>query len=381
MIQVLSSAQASDSKPVMQETFSASQNLYADWVSMELEASPSNASSQKQFDLYLTLQFNEQWQALLNGRIKFGFKGAQLRLKSEGAIAEWGDPDLGNPFAVTTSASAEEIIWRFCLKTSDSAFRGSLERIRLGSVTLTDEPYQLTATLSVTPPDISVTDGEGLWRHDISPNKHAVLERKLALFLFETQFQSYLSRVELGSQLSENAGDRKDKIENAIAPASLSQLEASMQAIHDATTQNCKELAKLAGLNLLQDLAGGNFLATDLSAIELMGANLSRSNFRGAVLTDASLAEANLSYAKFRGADLSGAYLGNANLRYADLHRASLALTNLIGADLTEANLEEANLSNANLSGAKVDKARFGDNPGLDRETSQNLCERGAIFS
>ena len=56
-----------------------SHNLYPDCLSLQVEASPTKSNSQ-QFDLYLTIQFNEQWKSLLDGRIKFALKGGELKL-------------------------------------------------------------------------------------------------------------------------------------------------------------------------------------------------------------------------------------------------------------------------------------------------------------
>jgi hypothetical protein len=40
------------------------------------------ASSQtRQIDLHLTINFDEQWESLKEGRIRFGLKGGELRLK------------------------------------------------------------------------------------------------------------------------------------------------------------------------------------------------------------------------------------------------------------------------------------------------------------
>ena len=372
----------------MQESISPmrlleSQNRYPDCLSMELKAIPlqSNLTDTGQVDLYLTVSFNEQWIDLLNGRVKFGLKGGELELGLEnGEMAAIYDLD-DSKFRVVAKGSKANPAWFLLLKTSDPVLKGSLKQAKLGTVNLR-ENSSLTATFVVSPPDIYLTDTEGLWRHDITPNKHGVLERKLANFLQETQLQPYVSRVQLGTKDLESGHSSLERAEvdrETICQAP-SQLEAIIQRIYEADTNDFHELAKLADLNPMTDFAGGNLLATELSGVEFGGADLYRINLRGAVLTDADFSEANLSYAKLSGADLSGAYLGNANLNHADLHRASLALANLIGADLSAADLREVNFSNANLSGAKVSQAQFGNNPGLTEETMLSLKQRGAIF-
>ncbi len=361
-----------------------SQNPYPDCFLMELEAIlvQSDSTDTEQFDLYLTVNFNEQWEPILDGRVKFGLKGGELRLRLENgkiSLSE-SDRDLGDSFAIATKDSIANPAWVFALKTGESLLKGTLKQAKLGTVTVTAKPFLLAATFAASQSDISLTDAEGLWRHDISPNKHGVLERKLVLFLLENKFKPYLSWAQLGSVGSQFWQSLAEKSKEEMAPQGRSQLKALIQRIYEAKTDDFLKLAKLAGLNPMTDLAGGNLLATELSGVDLGGANLYRANFRGADLTDADLSEANLSHAKFSGADLSGAYLGNANLTNADLYRASLALANLIGANLSGANLKEANLSNANLSGAKVSEARFGSNPGIREETKLDLKQRGAIF-
>jgi uncharacterized protein YjbI with pentapeptide repeats len=76
-----------------------------------------------------------------------------------------------------------------------------------------------------------------------------------------------------------------------------------------------------------------------------------------------------LSFVNLRGADLEGAnleeaYLGGADLERADLERADLYEANLRGANLYRVNLkgadlEEANLRGANLRGAYFEEAYF----------------------
>ena len=75
------------------------ENKYPNCLYMELAGTfvqPNNpahlafwtTSIQKQpIDLYLTIHFNEQWVSLDQGRVKFGLKGGELRLKlSNGEI-------------------------------------------------------------------------------------------------------------------------------------------------------------------------------------------------------------------------------------------------------------------------------------------------------
>lgn len=411
-----------------------SENKCPDSLWMQLEGIPvqSGSTDTEQLELYLTINFNEQWEPLLGGRMKFGLKGGEVRLKLENAQMPLAARELNGSFnlsvqeerqqqegsanqsnveaslgesksgvqeklgtekttgrtnqsqlsscQVSTKGSEVDPAWVFEGKTGKSVLKGLLKKAKLGIVDVTRKPCSIEATFEVSAQDVFMTDAEGLWHHDISPNKHAVLERKLILFLLETKLKPYLSWVQLRYESPVSAPSSVETGNEAIDPQALQQLQDLIQRISEANTNNFMELAQIAGVNPVIDLAGGNLLGTNLSGVDLSGANLCRTNLRGAELDDADLSETNLSDANLRGADLSGAYLANADLSLADLHRASLALANLSGANLSGADLSEANLSNTNLSGAKLKDARFGKNPGISEEAKLNLKQRGAIF-
>ncbi len=355
-------------EPISTMPLLESENKYPDCLSMKLEAIPVN--DKHELDLYFTLEFNEQWESLLGGRVKFRLKGGELKLKLEGGEFSLASTEFSEFFFhVNTNDLNQNLVSVFEVKP----LKGLLNQVKLGTLKVTEKPCRFAAKFEVSPPDVSVTDAEGLWRHHISPNQHAVIERKLAILLSSARLQPYLSQ----SQLCYECSPSFSAVENS---SNLEQLQELIQHISEAKTNDFLELAKIAALDLSKDFAGGNLLGANLSKIDLSGANLCRTNLRGADLTDADLSEANLSGANLSGADLSGAYVENADLSYTDLHRASLALTNLGGADLSGANLRQTNLSNANLSGAKVQSACFGNNPGLSLELQQNLIQRGAIF-
>ncbi|MEA5532939.1 pentapeptide repeat-containing protein [Crocosphaera sp. XPORK-15E] len=349
---------------------------YPSCVFLKLEAGTPQTTAEP-FTLTLTLRCDEQEKALLNGHLKFGIKGGKLTLTVEnGEII--APQSLLNDFCQLVSTSNTVATWQLIPQTGQSMF--TVEMVSsLAKIQVMTHPVSVILTCDVSLADISITDVVGLWKHDIHPNKQSILERKLAQFLWKFRLSPHLSLLKLTSDLAAS-----EKVEESstttIDPNALSQLHQQIDRIYNAETNNFLELAQIAELDPLQDLAGGNFLATELSGIELSGANLTQSNFRGANLTDADLSEAVLNYARFSGADLSGAYLGNANLQQGDFYRASLALANLIGADLTDANLQEVNLSQTNLSGAVVKGAKFGNNTGMTEELADSLRERGAIF-
>jgi uncharacterized protein YjbI with pentapeptide repeats len=360
------------------------ENRYPDFVSIQLEASAaqSNLNEPGQFDLYLNIKFKPEWQSFLDGRVKLGLKSGRLNLTLDNGEFIAINCEIPGELVLTTDRTTKtNVSWLVGIEAGKAILTGSFERIELGIIKAIAHPCRLAVTFAVTPADVSVTDTEDLWSHNISPNKHAVLERKLSLFLWENQLTPYLSWVQLASGELESWQSLGENTRQSISTSKLSQLQALIQQIYAAKTNDLLELTKLAGLNPLTDLAGGNLLGADLNGIDLSGANLTRANLRGANLTDADLSEANLSHAKLSGADLSGAYLDNADLSYADLHRASLVLANLSDVNLSNANLEEANLSNTNLSGIKITAAKLGNNPGISEQVKLSLEQQGAILN
>ena len=357
-----------------------SQNLYPDLLSMALEAVPipTDSVNSDRFDLYLSLNFNQQWYSLLDGRIKLGLKGGQLKLRLENSQLHEINSQLDDYFEITNKASETEPTWIFTLKATKSILADSLKRVKLGTIQIIAQPFSVTATWTVFPADITLTDAEDLWRHDLSPNKHGVLERTIAFFSCKNLLPSSLCRIQFGSSNVETEESWEERNKREISFQAKEELKQLIQQIYTAQTDKMDELVQLARLNLKTDLVGGNLLATDLSGLELNGANLQQANLRGVDLTDADLSEANLRYVNLSGADLSGAYLENADLSSANLYRTSLALANLIGANLSNANLVEANLSDANLSRAIVAGAKFGKNTGISESMKLSLLQRGA---
>ncbi len=125
---------------------------------------------------------------------------------------------------------------------------------------------------------------------------------------------------------------------------------------------NQQELDKLLEQHALwlQDPTTGkraNLSSTDLSWLDLRGANL----------RDAELRGANLSYANLSYADLS-----KANLNYVNLSN-----TNLRGADLHSANLRDAALWGANLRDVRLCGADLTNTAGLDQ---YNICPTGTLI-
>lgn len=229
---------------------------------LKLEGIPVQSESLEDFDLWqaatetpqialqLTLQFNEQWENLQAGRIKFGLRGGELRLKLENseipeaarhlvgivelkkastqpeppAIVEKSidnrfrafnsalngksakvnstgqkSPPTQEPITlchVTTKVSQEHPTWVF-EEIGELVLRGSLYQTKLATLNITALPCRVEATFEISKQDLCLTDAEGLWPPNISRNKKAVLERLIVQRLLEPKIKPYLSKAEL----------------------------------------------------------------------------------------------------------------------------------------------------------------------------------------
>lgn len=353
---------------------------YREGLQLELTTLPlaPDSDSDRRLAVEVVLKFNEQWQPVLGGRVKWGLKGGELRLTLDRGVFFVQGSDRTLSFiempALHVSIQArspQEWVWKF---ESKSPLSDAIARVRCCELEVREQAEGLTATFSATPADVCPSEVEGLWKHSISPNQHAVVERALAFALCKERLSPYLSLARWPS-----VGEALPEVPVEEKALSSPELQTIIDGVTSAETEDFFKLAAMAKLNPIGDFAGGNLLGTSLNGLDLGNANFARANLRGADLSDADLSEANLNGANLKGTDLSGAYLGNATLKNADLHRASLALANLGGADLSGANLQEVNLSNANLSSIKVEGTIFGQNSGLTEEMRLKLQERGAI--
>ncbi len=390
-----------------------------------MELSPANASggNLQQIDLYVTLQFNESSHPLMTGYVKYALTGGRLKLKLENAkllTASCQESPQNQRLISKIESPTKQVCqvnfieseatptWEFSLPKQLN--QSKLEHFKLATIELETFPAKIQSFFQISPANLKVTGAEGLWHFDISPNKHAILETKLALWLQENQKNAGGSWVAVLNYHSPEWTETSSyEIHEEISRESAV-LEQQIEEVLAAKIENFLELAKLAGLNPLVDFAGANLLGVSLEGIDLSNANLEGISLRGALLNDVDFSGANLSRANLAGADLSGALLSDANLENADLHRASLALANLGGANLAGANLTEVNLSNANLSdanlsnanlsgadlkdaglmltklaevnlaGAHIEGARFRHDSGISEEMQKDLIQRGAIF-
>ncbi len=337
------------------------------------------------FDVYVALSANDHWQDLASGKVQVAIAQATLTISVTDA---WFTPAKTLPASESEPlqlAGAENIFdsagrqssASFTISSaSDALLKGQTQMIPVGQIHSYNLSWSMVAIAKTSAQHTCITGAEGLWRHDITPNKHGIIERRLALSLHDSLLSPHLCRIQLCCSCSGSL----PAVESDFSALDETDLRDIIQAVLDAPTSNLLELSKRARLVVETDLSRISLRGASLSGLDLSGVDLSYSNLRGADLTDAELSEANISRAKLGGADLSGADLGSADLSYCDLHRASLALANLGGANLSHANLQDANLSQTNLNGVQVHQAKFSPQAGLSEDLKASLEERGAVF-
>lgn len=355
-----------------------SHNQCPDCLLMELNVIPKE-NTHNQFELYLNLKFSQQEEEILEGKVKFSLRSSLLSLGLNN-ITLVEKSQINSPFIkIVDSVFSAQSTWIINHTPEQKFLQDNLSNVKLGVIEIKDSPYELTAQISAKKPDIFLTDIEGLWLHDITPNKHAVLERKLAEFIEKIYLKPYISKAIFQSQDNINSSSLSHENKEDMLIEESKSLKKIIQFIYRSQKHNFTELAEIAGLNPLIDFAGGDLTGVNLSGLNLSSSNFSYGNLRGADLTDIDFSEANLNHIKLNGADLSGAYLEGTNLQNASLQNASLALANLIGANLSYANLTNTNLQNTSLGQTNVKEAIFSSNLGLDEDTKKQLIKDGAI--
>ena len=204
------------------------------------------------------------------------------------------------------------------------------------------------------------------------------------------------------------------------------ELEAMLEQIDNAETDELSELSKIAGLDLSEDFVGVDLSGEDLSGENFASANFERANFKNANLKGITCIDhdnvpelykliylTSLGYGDvdfpsdvlaFGAGGASGASvlalssLNNnflrvfsvTNFKYANFTRSNLTRAILLnadfsGANFTRANLKKANFIHANLkhtifTKAKLSEAIFGFNRGINQKLRREFEARGAIF-
>jgi len=199
--------------------------------------------------LNLIINFNEQWENLIVGRVKFGLKGGELRIKLNNGIMPYDERELYRPLEVyvdkirevsrgdskrktirlklskinpaeaeiggsetstvsdkfkftscqvSTKGPIEYPVWEFEVATGEPVLKGKLDRT-LGTISRkdTNKPCELEATFEASLKNVYLTETEGPWCINIIPEKRVVLDRVIAKYLLKNKFKPYISRETL----------------------------------------------------------------------------------------------------------------------------------------------------------------------------------------
>lgn len=199
-------------------------------------------------ELYLTLNFNEEWLELRGGRVKFGIRAGELRLILNNGKVPYSHRNLNDPlrlsterevetqqgresgsnvggslsqekaeltakqdqkrtktrkekfqkvnFHVSTKGTEEEPKWVFEADRDDPILRGTLADTQLATVKIMGNPHEVIATFEVSDRDVYLRDAEGIWPQNISRKKLAVIERLIIMRQLASKLKP-ISKVEL----------------------------------------------------------------------------------------------------------------------------------------------------------------------------------------
>ncbi len=231
------------------------ENKCPDCLFLKLEPIPIkeglfNRKSDSQIDLYLTINFNSQWQELLGGKVEFGIRHGELRLILENGKIPYGSRSFNDYFPTSTkfticteessensgNASAsfklpgkglnlgiktdsknkenrkeqfektishistkgdeEKPVWVFEADTDDLVLKGTITEQKLATMDIVDNPYSGVATFEISKSDVCLMSAEGILPQNISQNKRAWIEELIILQLLKSKFQPYMSKVE-----------------------------------------------------------------------------------------------------------------------------------------------------------------------------------------
>ncbi len=235
-------------QPVTQAK-SQPENRCPDCLFLDIDIEREDEYTSSQVVLKLTLNFNERWEKVPFGRVKFGLRGGELRLLLNNGSIPYSHRNLNPEFqifvpkevsriqgnelqesseaslsvkAVNAKAnssrkeslgSTEKIVynsyqvsskgdesspaWVFSLKNNDNSVLTGLLNCKLCTVNILDDPCTLEATFHVSKRDIRITDTDGIWPSSTINNQRAIIEREIFFALIKDYIGSYVSKTVL----------------------------------------------------------------------------------------------------------------------------------------------------------------------------------------
>lgn len=246
-------------QPVIPPSESQAENRLPDCVFMKLSATPVETSPQEQVlvlsstssplpvtkkhHLYLTIRFGEHREKIRGGYVTFGLKQGVLKVvlsngkipletielanefevavevqniqgkttekHGSASLAVTGGVSTGAKEAETTTAMVKQKVYQVILQGTEEApvwifkaqnkelfLTGLLKQTKLGTLENTNPGY-VKATFKSSIRDVVLVTGEGLYPKNISRNKRAIIEQKIAHYLLKSKLDSCLSQIEL----------------------------------------------------------------------------------------------------------------------------------------------------------------------------------------
>jgi len=226
------------------------ENKRPDCLYLDLQISADANENPNRLTLDITINFNEQEEVLPLGKIRFGIRGGELRLKlsngsvpyplrglkhqlelaipQEISISNGREKSLGGEISfptpekgstaklsgsgksttaktekstiplcqVSTKGDDSEPAWVFRLRNlGEEVLIGTLQD-HLCEVLIEGNPFKLEAVFQASRKEIWITESNGLWTNADSRNRRAALGRFLVLNLLMPRLENYLSRLD-----------------------------------------------------------------------------------------------------------------------------------------------------------------------------------------
>jgi hypothetical protein len=152
-----------------------------------------------QLDLAIAVKRNNktgtETQSSLKGTMDLEKRGAEAS-RSYKNNHETQDEFHWTVHQVTQKGSSEMPAWVFEATTGAPFLKGELQGVKLGTLQIDQQPWNLTGTFEVELKDVHLTQLEGIWLRDLIPAKRVVLDRIIALHILKNVLQPYLCKIE-----------------------------------------------------------------------------------------------------------------------------------------------------------------------------------------
>lgn len=174
------------------------ENRCPDCLFINIEAFTNEYFSPQQIELNLTICFNEQWEDLDIGRVKFGIRSGDFRISLRNAMIPYKFRKLKTKNCyISTKGSEERPVWEFKVKeSSESILKLLLDDVQLATVQTTDNSPGLEAVFEISINDLVITDIEGVFDSSTNVNKQCIIRNEIINYL-QSKVKPYMSKLEM----------------------------------------------------------------------------------------------------------------------------------------------------------------------------------------